>query len=80
MKDQRHVYYPYRIASLYGEFWRRIASGWDTQKEGVFIAACVGVYQSSRRVDPDLAAMEDVRRCRETIEDILKKTNSVPKD
>jgi hypothetical protein len=79
MKDRRHPYYPYRVASRCGDFWRRLASHWSTEQKEVFISACNWVYTCSQNVDPDLAAMEDVRRCRETMEEILPEAHAIPK-
>ena len=79
MKERRHAYYPYRVASRFGEFWRRLAIHWNTEQKAVFISACKSVYTCSQDVDPDLAAMQDVRRCRETVEEILAESHAIPK-
>ena len=80
MRDRNESYYPYRVASRYGEFWRKIAINWDDDRKGAFIAACQAIYRFSRSTDPDLAAEEDVIRCRQTIKDVLLEAKALPSD
>jgi tetratricopeptide (TPR) repeat protein len=78
MRDREQAYYPYRVASHYGEFWKRLASHWGTEQKSVFINACRAVYRFSQGVDPDLAAMDDVRRCGEIVKTILIEAGAIP--
>jgi hypothetical protein len=78
MRDRTHAYYPYKVALLYGEFWRRIANRWGPEQKSVFFAACNAVYQNVHSVDPDLATMDDVQRCKETVKEILAAAGMLP--
>ena len=79
MRERRHAYYPYRVASKYGEYWRRLARHWDAEQKSIFITACQNVYRNSQAVDADLDAMEDVTRCREIVIAILAEADALPR-
>jgi hypothetical protein len=71
MKERRHAYYPFRVATRYGDFWRRIARDWEADQKSVFIGACQNAYGAAQAVDIDLQAIDDINNCREIVRRIL---------
>lgn len=78
MRERRHAYYPFRVASNYGEFWRLLAVRWEAEQKGVFINACKAVYRFAQRVDADVASMDDLIRCKEVVRAILVEAGAAP--
>lgn len=71
MRDRGHAYYPYRVATLCQKFWSRVACHWELKQRSVFIRFCEDVHNLANRTDSDLAAMDDVQKCREAMRDVL---------
>jgi hypothetical protein len=78
MRERRHAYYPFRVATHYLEFWKTLAIKWNTEKRSVFLEACQAVDQSLQKVDPDLESMDDINRCRVAIATVLREASSSP--
>jgi hypothetical protein len=58
-----HGYYPFRVASLYGEYWDKVVQTWAPDQRSVFISAVEAVRGKLAVVDRHLANHADVRRC-----------------
>jgi hypothetical protein len=78
MRERRHAYYPFRVATHYGLFWTTLAIQWQGEQRSAFIGACRTVVLSLEAVDPDLSAMEDIGRCRDAMTKVLKEAGTMP--
>ena len=78
MRERRHAYYPFRVATHYGQFWKTLAIQWNGEQRTAFIEACLAVFRSLEAVDPDLSVMEDIGRCRDAITKVLKEAGAMP--
>ncbi|MEJ2379424.1 MAG: hypothetical protein P8Y71_29900, partial [Pseudolabrys sp.] len=71
MRERRHGYYPYRVATLYGRFWDAIASKWPDEQRSIILGAVKAVQRLLQGVDRHIVAHPDVVRCSEEISRIL---------
>jgi hypothetical protein len=78
MRDREHAYYPYRVATLYERFWDRVACHWESGQREVFLKQCRAVHNHADNAAPDLAAMDDVWRCRDAMRNVLSRAGVLP--
>ncbi len=72
VRERRHAYYPFRVASYYGAFWKRVAHAWPEEQRNVFLAACRAISQFIATIDRNLVSHPDVTKCRNAIDQVLK--------
>lgn len=77
MRDRSHTYYPYRVAALYEGFWDSVACHWESSQQRVFLQCCQAVQDRADNTPADLAAMDDVQRCREAMRNVLSRAGIV---
>ncbi len=71
MKQGTHGYYPFRVASAYGQYWDRLVPAWSGDQKDFFLSACDAVNTRLSVVDRHLSVHADVKRCTEAISRIL---------